>query len=185
MRARSHWRPGGLVAVAATALTVWLAAPAAASPSDQPGGTSGVLDSTPLDDLQKRAVKVQHGLQAQQAEIVTARRAQEKAQAAVEAAQRVLTDAQGELARYRQAVAGYAAAVYRDGGALTPLTVLLSAPTRPTWSAPWGTWRPSTRTPLRSSAPPRSAAGPHSASSAAPRPPSPRHAGRPTGWRPG
>jgi cell wall-associated NlpC family hydrolase len=103
------------------------AVPASAAPSDQPGGTSGVLDSKALDDLQRRAAEVQDDLQQQQAAVTDARRAQQEAEAAVEAAQGELTDAEGDLAHYQQAVAGYAAAIYRDGGALTPLTILLSS----------------------------------------------------------
>jgi cell wall-associated NlpC family hydrolase len=101
--------------------------PAAADPSDQPGGTSGVLDSRALDELQKRAAEVQTGLQAQQGQVVAARDAMTKAQQDVAAAQKVVDDAQGQLAGYQQIVAGYASALYRDGGALTPLTVLLDS----------------------------------------------------------
>jgi cell wall-associated NlpC family hydrolase len=101
--------------------------PAAADPSDQPGGTSGVLDSRALDELQKRAAEVQTGLQAQQGEVVAARDAMTKAQQDVAAAQKVVDDAQLQLAGYQQVVAGYASALYRDGGALTPLTVLLDS----------------------------------------------------------
>jgi cell wall-associated NlpC family hydrolase len=101
--------------------------PAAADPSDQPGGTSGVLDSRALDELQKRAAEVQTGLQAQQGQVVAARDAMTKAEQDVAAAQKVVDDAQGKLAGYQQIVAGYASALYRDGGALTPLTVLLDS----------------------------------------------------------
>ena len=50
-----------------------------------------------------------------------------EAEAAVAAAEAVLADAEGELAVRQRAVAAYAAAIYRDGGAITPLTLLLSA----------------------------------------------------------
>jgi septal ring factor EnvC (AmiA/AmiB activator) len=134
MLARSCRRTGGrsvsclgiVVATAAVLLAVSLTAPAAASPSDQPGGTSGVLDSQALDDLQRRAADVQAGLKQQQGQVEAARRAQQKAEKAVEAARKVLTDRQGEMANYRRPVADYASAVYRNGGALTPLTVLLT-----------------------------------------------------------
>jgi cell wall-associated NlpC family hydrolase len=49
-----------------------------------------------------------------------------KAEQAVADAQKVFDDAQVELDGYQQVVAGYASALYRDGGALTPLTLLLS-----------------------------------------------------------
>ncbi|MCW2700400.1 MAG: peptidase and DD-carboxypeptidase VanY/endolysin [Blastococcus sp.] len=133
MSARTLWRiPASaasrvLVAtLAALALTVPLAGPSAAAPSDQPGGTSGVLDSDALDRLQQRAADVQNDLKAQQAEVTAARESLADAQADVTAAEKVVSDAEGELAQHQEVVAGYAAAVYRDGGSLTPLTLLLS-----------------------------------------------------------
>jgi cell wall-associated NlpC family hydrolase len=133
MLPRSPWRAPGTTAsrvaiasCAAMALAVPLAGPAAAGPSDQPGGTSGVLDSRALDRLQQRAAEVQTGLQAQEGEVAAAREAKTQAEQAVADAKAVLTDAEGELATYQREVAGYASAVYRDGGALTPLTLLLS-----------------------------------------------------------
>jgi cell wall-associated NlpC family hydrolase len=112
--------------LAAITLAVAGAPPAAAAPSDQPGGTSGVLDSRALDRLQQRAAEVQTGLQEQQVEVTEARNDLAEAERAVAEAEAVLTDAEGELATYRQVVADYASAVYRDGGALSPLTLLLS-----------------------------------------------------------
>jgi cell wall-associated NlpC family hydrolase len=133
MLPRSRWRADGttvrravLASLLAVALAVPFAEPASADPSDQPGGTSGVLDSRALDQLQHRAAEVQHGLQARQGEVVAAREALTEAQAAVAEAEQVLDDASGVLAGYQEVVAGYASAVYRDGGALTPLTLLLS-----------------------------------------------------------
>jgi cell wall-associated NlpC family hydrolase len=133
MLARTRWRTRGraatstgLVALTATVLALSSVAPAAALPSDQPGGTTGVLDSEELDELQRRAAEVQEGLQEQQAEVAEARRAQEEAQAAVRAAEEKLAGAESDLAEHQQEVARYAAAVYRDGGSLTPLTLLLS-----------------------------------------------------------
>ncbi|HLM04795.1 MAG TPA: D-alanyl-D-alanine carboxypeptidase family protein [Blastococcus sp.] len=131
MLPRSRWRSRGTTTslatvVAVLALAVGTAGPAGAQPSDQPGGTSGVLDSRALDQLQRRAAEVQTGLQAQQAEVTAAREALTAAEQAVAAAEAVLTDAEGELAVHQDAVAGYASAVYRDGGSLTPLTLLLS-----------------------------------------------------------
>ncbi len=132
MLPRSRWRTRGtaaraaltVLAVAALAAT---AQPAAAAPSDQPGGTSAVLDSRALDALQQRAAEVQTGLQEQQSEVTAAREELAAAEQAVAAAEAVVSDAEGELAVHQAEVAGYAAAVYRDGGALTPLTLLLSA----------------------------------------------------------
>ncbi|PRY50473.1 septal ring factor EnvC (AmiA/AmiB activator) [Geodermatophilus tzadiensis] len=121
--------PGLAAAVAVLAavlLAALLAGPAAAAPSDQPGGTSGVLESEALDRLQQRAAEVQADLQQREAEVAAARDALAAAQADVEAARAVVADAEGTLARYQDVVADYAAAVYRDGGAPTPLTVLLS-----------------------------------------------------------
>lgn len=129
MLPRSPWRTRGTTRVLAAAVAVLVLSgggPALADPSDQPGGTSGVLDSRALDQLQQRAAEVQSGLQAQQGEVTAARDALAQAEQAVAEAQKVVDDAQGELAGYQKAVAGYASAIYRDGGALTPLTLLLS-----------------------------------------------------------
>src|SRR3954467_12859461 len=120
MYPRSRWRPrrrrsaflaAGL-AVAALVLSAPLAGPAAAAPSDQPGGTSGVLDSSALDRLQQRAADVQSGLQQRQAEITRARQALAAAQAQVQAAPAALADAGGVLAERQRVVAQYAAAAY-------------------------------------------------------------------------
>lgn len=113
-------------AAAALVLAVPLATPAAADPSDQPGGTTAVLESDALDRLQQRAADVQAGLQEQQDEVVAAREAMDAAEADVAEAEAVVAEAEEELAGYQDVVAGYASAVYRDGGALTPLTILLS-----------------------------------------------------------
>ncbi|MBM7804850.1 cell wall-associated NlpC family hydrolase [Geodermatophilus bullaregiensis] len=132
MRSRSRpaapGRAAALVLAGAAALLVAvpLAGPAAAAPSDQPGGTSGVLDSEALDRLQQRAAEVQADLQRRQTEVAAARQALTDAEAEVEAARTAVDDAEAELARYRTVVAQYAAAAYRDGGSLTPLTVLLA-----------------------------------------------------------
>jgi cell wall-associated NlpC family hydrolase len=129
-RQRSRGRTAAravLAVLAVVTVAVSLAGPAAAAPSPQPGGTSGVLDSRALDRLQERAAEVQAGLRAQEAEIAAARDAMAEAEAAVQAAQLLLEGAEGELAVRQRAVAGYAAAIYRDGGAVTPLTLLLSS----------------------------------------------------------
>jgi hypothetical protein len=127
MLPRSRWRTH--VPVTRTALTVLAVAalaataqPAEAAPSDQPGGTSAVLDSRALDALQQRAAEVQTGLQQQQSEVIAAREELAEAERAVAAAEAVVSDAEGKLAVHQAEVAGYAAAVYRDGGALTALT---------------------------------------------------------------
>jgi hypothetical protein len=128
--------PLALLALASTA------APASAAPSDQPGGTSGVLDSRALDELQQRAADVQRGLRSRQGDV-------EAARAALGEAERALADAEGELAGHQQLVARYAAAVYRDGGAVTPLRFSSPAGTPVTWSPPWASSRSSTGTPRR------------------------------------
>ncbi|MGY2067370.1 D-alanyl-D-alanine carboxypeptidase family protein [Blastococcus sp. SYSU DS0619] len=132
MLARSWWRPparfrAAVAVLAACAVVLVPTGPVAAAPSDQPGGTSGVLDSGDLDHLQRRAAEVQQSLRARQDEVVAARAALAEAQVGVEEARAALADAQGVLAGYQGEVAGYASAVYRDGGALTPLTLLLRA----------------------------------------------------------
>ncbi|WP_409332656.1 D-alanyl-D-alanine carboxypeptidase family protein [Trujillonella humicola] len=111
------------------AVVVALAAPpgpAAADPSDQPGGTSGVLDSEALDELQRRAAEVQADLLARQGEVMAAQGALSAAQDAARQAEAAVADLEGELLGYQQVVAEYASAIYRDGGALTPLTLLLT-----------------------------------------------------------
>ncbi|MGY1619841.1 D-alanyl-D-alanine carboxypeptidase family protein [Geodermatophilus sp. SYSU D00691] len=123
-RARRRWT--AILPVVVVAAAVAVATPAAAAPSDQPGGTSGVLDSSALDSLQQRAAEVQSGLQQRQAEIAAAREELALAQQQVDAAQAALADTEGVLAERQAVVARYAAAAYRDGGSLTPLTVLLT-----------------------------------------------------------
>ncbi len=133
MLPRSLWRirrtaaRAFAVGLTAGALVLAGTGPALADPSDQPGGTSGVLDSRALDELQKRAAEVQAGLKAQQSQVTDAQRALAAAEKAVSAAQAGVDDAEGELAGYQKVVAAYASAIYRDGGGLTPLNLLLSA----------------------------------------------------------
>ncbi len=119
-------RIGAVLLAGVAAVAGPLAVPAAADPSDQPGGTTAVFESQALDDLQTRAGQVQDRLKAQQAEVIEAREALNRAEAAVEEAEAALTGAESELAGYQDVVAAYARAVYRDGGAIDPLTVLLS-----------------------------------------------------------
>ena len=103
-----------------------LAQPAGADPSDQPGGTTAVFDSDALDELQTRAGQVQDRLKAQQGQVIEARRALNEAQADVEEAEAAVDEAEGRLSGYQDVVADYARAVYRDGGAIEPLSLLLS-----------------------------------------------------------
>ncbi|HEY0506737.1 MAG TPA: hypothetical protein VGD12_01620, partial [Blastococcus sp.] len=88
MLPRSRWRTSGttalravVVSLVAVAIAVPFAGTARATPSDQPGGTTGVLDSRALDRLQERAAEVQSGLQAQQSEVAAAREAMAEAEA--------------------------------------------------------------------------------------------------------
>ena len=130
MAARRPWRTGGAGAarllLATIAVLAFTTTPAVGAPSEQPGGTSGVLDSEALDRLQQRAAEVQADLRAQQGEVVAAREALAAAEADVAAAEKVVADAASELTEHQAVVASYASAVYRDGGELTPLTLLLS-----------------------------------------------------------
>ena len=76
--------------------------PAAADPSDQPGGTSGVLDSRALDELQQRAAEVQAGLQAAAGRgDRRPRRAGRRPSRPSPTPQKVVDDAEGELAGYQ------------------------------------------------------------------------------------
>lgn len=124
---RAAPRPGVVGAAAVLCCAVLLApgTVALAAPSDQPGGTTGVLDSTELDDLQHRAADVQSDLQQRQAEVADARAQQAAAQAAADAAAVAVSDADAMLDQHQAAVAQYASAVYRDGGAPSTLSVLL------------------------------------------------------------
>jgi cell wall-associated NlpC family hydrolase len=115
-----------LVAGAAVVLALTVAPGAAlAAPSDQPGGTTGVLDSAALDDLQRQAADVQDDLQQRQAEVTDAAAQREAARAAADAASGALADADGVLAQRQAEVARYAVAVYRDGGAPSARSLLL------------------------------------------------------------
>lgn len=128
-RRRTRGRLPGLLAAVLTGVLCWvpLAGPAAAAPSDQPGGTTGVLDSRALDQLQAQAAQVQANLQQRQAQVQQAQQELATAQAAVDAAKAQLTGTETELAQRQQLVASYASAAYMDGGSLTPFTLLLTA----------------------------------------------------------
>lgn len=99
--------------------------PAVAAPSSQPGGTTGVLDSAELSALQEQAAQVQTDLQDRQAAVTAAQQQLDAAQAEADAATQAVADAADALGRERLAVGEYASAVYRDGGAPTPLGLLL------------------------------------------------------------
>jgi hypothetical protein len=119
MPQRSRWRarrPSALLAGVAVALVLagTLAGPAAAAPSDQPGGTTRVLDSEALDELQRRAAEVQADLLARQGEVVAAQEALTAAEEAAQQAEAAVADVEGELAGHQAVVADYASAVYRD-----------------------------------------------------------------------
>ncbi|MCO7222034.1 D-alanyl-D-alanine carboxypeptidase family protein [Klenkia sp. PcliD-1-E] len=114
-----------LVAVLAAALVGAVAGPALAAPSDQPGGTTGVLDSAELTALQDRAASVQGDLQERQSAVAAAQQQLAQAQQAADAAAAEVADAQAVLDQARVGVSRYAAAVYRDGGAPTALSLLL------------------------------------------------------------
>jgi cell wall-associated NlpC family hydrolase len=98
---------------------------ALAAPSEQPGGTTGVLDSAALDELQEEAAAVQADLQQRQAEVVEATARRDAARATAEGAAAAVSDAGGLLAQRQAEVAEYADAVYRDGGGPSFLTLLL------------------------------------------------------------
>jgi hypothetical protein len=116
----------GLALVAALVAVAVGVAPAAAAPSDQPGGTTGVLDSAELTALQDQAADVQGDLQQRQAEVAAAQQQLATAQQTAVDAAAAVADADAVLAQQRVAVSRYAAAVYRDGGAPTALTLLLA-----------------------------------------------------------
>jgi cell wall-associated NlpC family hydrolase len=121
-------RGAGTVAVLGAALVLagaGVPGAALAAPSQQPGGTTGVLDSAALEDLQQQAADVQTDLQHRQAEVVDAAAQRDAAQAAAEAASGAVTAADGVLAQRQAEVARYAAAVYRDGGGPSALSLLL------------------------------------------------------------
>ncbi|MFC7571832.1 NlpC/P60 family protein [Klenkia terrae] len=118
---------GAVLAGALLALAV-LAAPgtAAAAPSDQPGGTTGVLDSAELTALQDQAADVQGDLQERQATVTAAQDRLASAQQVADAAAAEVAAADTVLTQQQVAVSRYASAVYRDGGAPTALSLLLA-----------------------------------------------------------
>ena len=122
---RRRAAPALLLGAALLLAGVAVPAAAGAAPSDQPGGTTGVLDSAALDDLQQQAADVQADLQQRQAEVTTAAEARDAARATAEAASAALAEADAVLAERQAEVARYAAALYRDGGGPSALGLLL------------------------------------------------------------
>jgi hypothetical protein len=120
-------RTGATIVLGAALVLAGTGAPgvALAAPSQQPGGTTGVLDSAALDDLQQQAADVQTDLQQRQAEVADAEGRRDAARAAAEAASGALVAADGVLAQRQAEVARYADAVYRDGGGPSALSLLL------------------------------------------------------------
>ena len=130
VRCRGRVRPrrtGATILLGAALVLAGTGAPgvALAAPSQQPGGTTGVLDSAALDDLQQQATDVQTDLQRRQAEVADAEGRRDVARAAAEAASGAVVAADGVLAQRQAVVARYAAAVYRDGGGPSALGLLL------------------------------------------------------------
>ncbi len=125
-RRRPRGDPVGLVLVTGLLLTAVGAGPASAAPSDQPGGTTAVLDSAELTALQDQAADVQDDLQQRQSEVDAAQQQLADAQQTAAGAAAAVADADADLAQQRVAVSRYAAAVYRDGGAPTALSLLLA-----------------------------------------------------------
>jgi cell wall-associated NlpC family hydrolase len=124
-RRRAPTRPALVLGVALVLAGSVLPGVAVAAPSDQPGGTTGVLDSAALETLQQEAAAVQADLQQRQAQVSEATAQQDAARAAADAASAALTDADGELAERQAQVARYADALFRDRGGPSMLRLLL------------------------------------------------------------
>ncbi|MGY1747362.1 C40 family peptidase [Blastococcus sp. SYSU D00695] len=123
-------RPSVVLAGTAAALALVLAGPpavpASAAPGDRPGATTGVLGGDALDRLQRRAAEVRADLLGRRGEAVAAQEALARAGDEAAGAEAAVAEVEGELAGSRAAVAAYASAVYREGGAPTPLRLLLT-----------------------------------------------------------
>jgi cell wall-associated NlpC family hydrolase len=124
-RRRAPARPALLLGVALVLAGAVAPGVALAAPSDQPGGTTGILDSAELDALQQEAADVQADLQQRQAQVTEATAQQDAARSAADAASATLTDADGLLAERRDQVAHYADALFRDHGGPSELRLLL------------------------------------------------------------
>lgn len=108
------------------ASTVAAAVAALADPSDQPGGTSAVLDTPELDALQERAGQIQGQLQDRQAAVADILARLETAQADAVTAQTARREADSGIAAQQHTIADYASAIYRDGSAPDELRLFLT-----------------------------------------------------------
>lgn len=97
-----------------------------ADPSDQPGGTSAVLDTPELDALQERATQIQGELQNRQAAVADVASRLEGARSVALEAQTARREAEIGLTAAQRVIAGYASAIYRDGSAPDELRLLLT-----------------------------------------------------------
>ncbi len=116
----------GLVVFAMLASTLAGVVAAFADPSDQPGGTSAVLDTPELDALQERAGEIQGQLQDRQAAVADILARLETARADAVAAQTARREADVGLSAQQETIAGYASAIYRDGSAPDELRLFLT-----------------------------------------------------------
>lgn len=116
----------GIVVFAMLAAALASVVAAFADPSDQPGGTSAVLDTPELDALQQRAGEIQGQLQDRQAAVADVLSRLDEARAKALAAQTARREADVALAAQQHAIGGYASAIYRDGSAPDELRLFLS-----------------------------------------------------------
>lgn len=116
----------GLVVFAMLASALAGVVAALADPSDQPGGTSAVLDTPELDALQARAGQIQGELQNRQAAVADILSRLDVARADAVAAQSARRQADAGLAAQQQEIAGYASAIYRGGSAPDELRLFLT-----------------------------------------------------------
>ncbi|MDQ3734995.1 MAG: D-alanyl-D-alanine carboxypeptidase family protein [Actinomycetota bacterium] len=116
----------GIVVLAMLASALAAVVTAFADPSDQPGGTSAVLDTPELDELQARAAQIQGQLQDRQAAVADILSRLESARAEAVTAQTARREADLWLAAQQQTIAGYASAIYRDGSAPDELRLFLT-----------------------------------------------------------
>ncbi len=128
--ARSHRRQRliivGIIVFAMLVSTLATVVAAFADPSDQPGGTSAVLDTPELDALQERASQIQGELQDREAAVADVLSRLASARAEAVAAQKARREADVGLAAQQQSIAGYASAIYRDGSAPDELRLFLT-----------------------------------------------------------
>lgn len=125
-RRRQRFVIVGIVVFAMLAGTLAGVLAAFADPSDQPGGTSAVLDTPELDALQVRAGEIQGQLQDRQAAVANILSRLDTARAEAVAAQTARREADVGFASQQQVIAGYASAIYRDGSAPDELRLFLT-----------------------------------------------------------